>query len=294
MEGWLRKFEKEFLKKPGEHLLEIGITGSGKTQGLYWIVDGLISRGKDEIVVWFDTGKAGEILTLAKMKPVRLLIPETFDVVVTPEDKFDIEKVHFIDPKEIWNLLDEDRINVVSLYPFLMEYELYSKCFARAFKALIVYAHMYRIPTPLSIFFDEFHNIVPGHGEGESERIQRLARNIQLNVEKLRSLEVRMVATTHGWQKIRRGVRMSFNWIIARRGTNFNRQDEPKLYNYNPKFQKLQNDEAIIVYPNRIFSDIIHLPKYPDGKELGMVRYVGFKDLLDDEFDIQLIRAGKV
>lgn len=294
MEGWLKKFEKEFLRKPGEHLLEIGITGSGKTQGLYWIVDGLISRNKDEIIVWFDSGKSSEILTLATMKPIKLLIPETYDIEVISNHKFDIEKDYFMDPKEIWNLIDEDRINIVSLYRFLMDYEVYAKCFARAFKALIVYAHMYKIPTPLAILFDEFHYLVPGRGEGESSSIQTLARNIQLNIEKLRSLEVRLVATTHGWTKIRRGVRTSFNWIIARRGANFTQQDEPKLFRFNVKFQKLQNDEAVIVYPNKIFSDIIHLPKYPDGKDLGMVKYLGFQDLLDDDFEIPFGRVVEV
>ncbi len=276
MEGWLRKFEKEFLKKPGEHLLEIGITGSGKTQTLYWLVDGLVNRGKNETIVWFDTGKSSEFLTLAKFKPLRLIIPETLDIDVSlkTDNLNEIERVHVFDFGEVWRSLDKHKINVISFEPFVLHPEIYTKIVGKLFTALIRLAHDYALPTPMTIIYDEFHKVAPGQGHGLSEKHYRFGSIIQLNIERLRSLKVRFVATSHGWTKIRRGVRSSFNWFICKRGANF-ANDQPKLQRFNPLFEKLQTDECVIVYPTKIFSDIVKLPKYEDGEELGTVRYIG-------------------
>ena len=273
MEGWLKKFAKDFLKKPGEHLLEIGITGSGKTQGLYWILDGLIHNSK-ETIVWFDSGKSSEILTLAKFKPLKLIIPQTLDIEIETDHDFDIEKHYFSDFPEIWRVLDEDRINVISIWPFILEPILFTEIVAKIFRQLIRLAHEYKIQVPLAIFYDEFHTVAPARGHGLSDKHYKYGSIIQLNVERLRSLKIRFIGTTQNWTKIKRGVRDCFNWLMCRRGACFN-NDQPKLMRFNPLFEKLQTDECIMVYPTRIFSDIIKLPKYEDGESLGRVRYIG-------------------
>jgi hypothetical protein len=91
----------------------------------------------------------------------------------------------------------------------------------KLFTALIRLAHDYALPVPLAIFYDEFHKVAPGQGHGLSDKHYKFASVVQLNIERLRSLKVRFVATTQGWTKIRKGVRSSFNWIFARRGAIF-------------------------------------------------------------------------
>jgi len=162
------------------------------------------------------------------------------------------------------------------LYPYIHDPETYAKIFSAIFKSLIYLAHDAHLDyvTPLSIFFDEFHVVAPAQGHGE-EGVGKVGSIIQLNIEKLRSLKVRFVATTQGWFKIRKGVRSSFNWLLVRRGGYFS-NDQPKLQRFNSLFQSLKNDEAVIVYPSRVFSDVMHLPLYPNGEEFGRVRYRSF------------------
>ena len=61
---WERRLENEFIHRFGQHLCEVGRPGTGKTQGLYYLVDKIKDYGKEEIL-WFDIGKGDEILTLA-------------------------------------------------------------------------------------------------------------------------------------------------------------------------------------------------------------------------------------
>ena len=60
---WERRLETEFIGRPGQHLCEIGRPGTGKTQGLYYLVDKIMEAGREQIL-WFDIGKGDEILTL--------------------------------------------------------------------------------------------------------------------------------------------------------------------------------------------------------------------------------------
>jgi hypothetical protein len=283
MEGWIGRFTKEFLKRSGEHLIEVGITGSGKTQGLYWILEGLIHHSKDTIV-WFDSGKSSEILTLSTMKELNLLIPEGLDVEIESEREIDVSKTYIGDLNEIWMRLDENRINVITIWSFILDPVIFTEVVAKIFTSLIRYAHEYRIKTPLTIFYDEFHTVAPARGHGLSEKHYRYGSVVQLNIERLRSLKIRFVATTQGWTKIKKGVRDCFNWIICRRGASFS-SDQPKLQRFNPLFEKLKTDECIIVYPTKLFSDIIKLPRYDDGESLGRVRYKGVFEhsLLEEE-----------
>lgn len=272
--GWIGKFEREFLKKPGEHLMEIGITGSGKTQGLYWILDGLLKNSKNETIVWFDSGKSSEILTLAKLGALNIILPAQTEIRIECSDA-DIIQKEFINPTEIWTgLLEKDRINIVCLAPYILSPSVYTKVFTKLFTSLIRMAHDYAIPVPMALFIDEFHRIAPSKGNAIDWNQMVMGAAIQHNIETLRSLHVRLICSTHGWMKIRAGVRNSFNWIMPRRGAHFS-GDQPKLNRFNPLFEKLDTDQGIITFPTKIFTDLIHFPYYEIGEDIGSVRYVG-------------------
>jgi len=277
--GWQKRFKDECLSVFGQHILEIGITGSGKTQGLYWILEGL-SKLDQETLVWLDTGKSSEILTLALFKPLRILIPYGFDIDISLNENFkqrdqlhEIEIDYIMDLRSLWLDLERDVINVICLQPYIFDPKTYAKIFAEIFKMLIIYAHNYRLPIPLSVFFDEFHVVAPSKGHG-IVGVDNVGSLIQLNIEKLRSLKVRFVATSQGWYKLRKGVRDCFSWIMVRRGGYFT-PEQRRLNRYSRNFELLNTDSAIIVFPNRIYSDIVHLPRYPDGEQIGNIRYLG-------------------
>jgi hypothetical protein len=272
--SWIIRFTREFLKKPGEHLIEIGITGSGKTQGLYWILDGLLHNSKDETIVWFDTGKSAEILTLATMGPLNIIIPYGTKINIDFKGVADIVFVEFDDPKTIWKKLIPGRINVVCLEPFILNPTVYTKVFMKLFQELIKLAHEYAVPIPMAIIADEFHRVAPSKGNALDFKQMAMGAIVQHNLERLRSLHIRFVVSTHGWMKIRAGVRNSFNWIMPRRGAHFS-GDQPKLNRFNPLFEKLNTNQGVITFPTKIFTDVINFPLYGVGEDLGTVRYVG-------------------
>lgn len=275
--GWVPKFEDEFLSRPGEHLIEIGITGSGKTQCLYWIIDGLLKNSPNEVVVWFDSGKSSEILTLAKLRPLRILIPSGTKLEFSnmSSQMNPVTVIEFKTLEDIWStLLDKSCINVICIQPYVIDPGAHTKIFATLFSRLISLAHEYAIPVPMTIFVDEFHRLAPSKGNAIDLAQMRMGGILQHNIELLRSLHVRFICSSHGWQKIKSGVRNSFNWIIARRGSHF-AADQPKLQRFNPMFEKLQTGSCILIFPTKTFSDVIKLPLYDEGEDLGRIRYLG-------------------
>ncbi|AKB79088.1 hypothetical protein MSHOH_2605 [Methanosarcina horonobensis HB-1 = JCM 15518] len=79
MNSWEEKLFKEFIPSPGQHGLEIGNTGSGKTTLMYWLLYGFLNARTQlppdlwETLLWFDRGKSSEVLQLSRMAPVRLV-----------------------------------------------------------------------------------------------------------------------------------------------------------------------------------------------------------------------------
>jgi hypothetical protein len=267
--GWLRKFEREFIRKSGEHLIVTGITGSGKTQALYWLVDGLSLY---ETIVWYDIGKSGEILKLAEItgKPLKIFIPGGCEIEVPENVDHEIHEtsmnmINF--GREVWGNIDPDFVNILSFQPFILDPSTFTKTIAESFRSLILMAHRYEIETPISLLYDEFHNVVPSQESALDFQHYRAGSLVQFNLEKLRSLDVRIVASTHGFTKIRKGVRTSFNWILIKRISDNMGYEQRKLEKFIPMFHTLKNEEGIIVYPNKIFSDKIKLPFYGDPKK---------------------------
>ncbi len=280
---WQEAFAKQCLQVPGQHVLIIGRPGSGKTQAMYWVTDGILHEGKHETIVWFDTGKSSEILTLAALHPVTVHMPRHKGLAIEIQGKrpdLDIEVRESEDLSMVWKDLVPDRINVICFEPFVLDPEMYTVVVKELFYSLIHMAHNYEIITPLTILYDEFHRIAPSKQQGFSSQQERMGAILQQNIERLRSLGIRFAPSTQGWWKLRKGVRDAFDWIIAKRGATFDHQSEKKLARFGI-FESLRTDQCIIVPPSRSFSDIIDLPFYGDGRDLGRIRYHGIYGLDD-------------
>jgi hypothetical protein len=229
------------------------------------------------------------------MAPVRLLIPESCDIDVnffTDDDgeevqHYEIEKRYFQDPKEVWNLLDRDHINVLCLQRFILHPSLVAPTTAKLFESLILKAMNYDLRPAgysysqlkgknprVAIFLDELNNIAPSRGQGFSGD-QQAGAILQHNAEQLRSQNVRLVASSHGWRKLRPGIRSSFQFLISLRGANYPSSEQPKLYRFNRLFEKLEPGQAIIAFPTKTFTDKIRIPWYGKGEDLGYIRYTG-------------------
>lgn len=283
------KFYRQYVSVPGQHAIVVGPTGVGKTNLLLWMLQAqLLHRTKIpmkqwETIVWFDIGKSSEILNIccSLQAPCRLIIPEMMDVHVElfdPDNTYcEIEKVWITDETEIWQNLSRDRVNIICFEGFIREIDRMVPFIKRTFNSLINQALDYKLRhiTPMSIYYDEFHNICPSKGNAASQDIFKHGGDIQLNIEKLRSQGVRFNASCHKWSELRSGVRNAFMFILCMRGANFPGSEQPKLFRFNRKFEKLQTGHVMIAFPGKILSDDITLPFYARGHDFGYVYYRG-------------------
>jgi len=288
--NWLNMFRKGFVHNFGQHMLICGITGSGKTQAMFWVLHELKMAEEDgkkrkEAVVWFDTGKSDiikgstEFLTLLAFEDLNVLVPKGCDVHIKNEEIADMVKIQEFKLNNFWDKIERRRINVACIEPFLRtDTVLYGKVFVDLFTQLVDKAHNLQIKTPMAMFFDEFHRLCPARiQDAVSGEHYKLGGIIQMNIERLRSLGIRFVASTHGITKMKAAVRSSFQWRLYKRYIG-GLSDEDRMKDYKPLLMKLKEDEAIISYPNGTFSDILSLPFY--GYFGGFVEYKG--EITDD------------
>lgn len=276
MRDWQTRFETEFIKKSGEHLLSLGITGGGKTQFLYWILHGLLKK-TNETIIWNDSGKSSELLIVMQLAPVNIIMPndESLGIDINATFNADVTYSYFSSPREVWNCIDRKRINVLMIEPYIRRPKQFTEVITKIFSELIDMAHDYYLPTPMTIFYDEFHTVAPAKGHAFDSKHSEFGAEIQYNIERLRSLRVRIIASSQNWNKMRKGVRSTFTWFGINRGANFNSDEQPKLSRFNKKFEKLQTEQSLICFPDKVFTDIITMPFYGDGEDYGTIRYKG-------------------
>lgn len=286
MAGWQTYFIQHFIRRWGQHLLEIGKTGTGKTQFLYWIVDLLREYSTDEAIVWFDLGKGEEILTLIEYfgrirgEPITIATLPGCEISIDYPPGVDIEFVTVAHCADIWKMIKPGQLLIASFEPFIEDPILALAETAAMFKELSHLAHRRGIYSPTAIIYDEFHNVCPAQGygfagSGKEGRIQTQSINlIRQNVQKLRSQGLRLICTTHQWTQMNRGVRASFEWIVPRRGSIFG-WDDQRLRDFNPLWRKMKTDMCYIVLPDGQFTGSLKLPYYQDGSKLGKIWYGG-------------------
>lgn len=293
---WQKRVLNDIILKAGKHCLVQGFTGGGKTNLLHWLVSGFMSArslcpsSEWETLVWFDRGKSSEILQLCKLGPVRLLVPEGCGMELNffneDEEIFDIEQVYFSNPGQIWSSLDRDRINIICIQRFLIDPSKFAPVVAKIFKSLILDSFDYKIHPAnsdinimlprLTIFLDEINNLAPSKGQGTGTREEATAGAwIQQNIEQLRSQNIRLIGSVHGWRKVRPGVRSSFNCHIALPGAYYPASEKPRLSRFNPLFEKLETGQCCFIFEKDIFSDPFRVPWLGEGKDLGYIIYKG-------------------
>ncbi len=282
---WVRKLRQKFIQAKIQHLMVIGTTGSGKTTVMRYLADGFLEKAKRNTIVWFDSGKSHEILTLAaglsSPHPLNIILPDTMDVEIVPADgcELDIRKSFVREPGEVWQKLIRSRINVVMIEPFNRRADRFAKIVKQIFSELIDNAAEYNLPIPLRVFYDEFNKVVPGKGHALNTEHANVGADVEYSVETIRSLGVGFVASTQGWTDCRKGIRDHFTWQIGKRGAEFS---SGRISKFNSLFEKLPDEHARIIDPNKLFSDPIVIPFYGDGEEFGTVRYIGKLTTRDD------------
>jgi hypothetical protein len=285
MPDWVGAFEELFIKKSGEHGIVGGPTGTGKTQVLYHIVDGITHLHKNEAIAWMDVGKSGEPLRLMDFRPITFYIPYGCEIRIefsspAMEEKYKgrYEVKHYQDKnyEDLIRQFERDRINVMEIKPFIREPDEYAERVSLFFRTLINMAmdHKLRRISPLAIFIDEMHWVAPGQGHALNDVHNDAGKWMQMNIDTLRSMKVRLIGATQNWTKIRRGVRQAFGFIFIKRGLAFSKTDEWRLSKYNGTFERIQKSQTIMALPLRNFSDLMPFPFYGDGSEIGEIYYL--------------------
>lgn len=274
LERAYRIFDKQFLKTPGQHLVGVGITGSGKTQKAYWILKKLLDY---ETILWFDTGKSYQFGKYEEFGPlfsfgvpVHIIYPTGTAISIenspVPVTYTDCER-----PERLWDCIRPGCINIVSLARFFIDPALHAKYAQMAFNELIVLAindrKRLQHVLPLSVFYDEFSDIAPGKRMQISYSQNKIAALMAWNIKQLRSIGVRIVAFAQAWYNIYPAVRSQFSWILACRGAHFERE-EPVIAGYNRLHGSLDVWQAILWFPTREFYGRWRFPLYQTPENL--------------------------
>lgn len=284
---WKKAISKYFLKRPGEHLLEIGITGSGKTQGLYLLLNGILDSNSKETILWITCGKSSEELKLMQFLSCNFLYPSRRGLTIDLYEKtYPYTTYQFSSIPEIFAHINKKQINVLCLAPYFPDPEEYAIVITEFFKALIVFAREGKIATPLSIFIDEFQMIAPAKGQALNEMHNLGGRWMQRNIDQLRSMGVRIVGAAQGWKRVLQGVRTSFGCIMIRQGSEFPANEIKRLSDGNERWQSLEKTDMVFTFRNRFYSEPLTIPTYGDGSAVGKITYT------DDTGRIQISTMG--
>jgi hypothetical protein len=274
--NWSDALRTRFLSKPGEHAIEIGITGSGKTQGLYHLLNGIMQYSKDETILWISCGKSAEELKLMQFGKTNFIFPKnrSLDIQLKqptyPYISYEANSI-----PDIFRHINRGMINVLCLASFYPDPDEYSVVVTEFFKALITMARDGTLPTPLAVFIDEFQMVAPAQGQALSDQHAMCGRWMQKNIDQLRSIGVRIVGAAQSWKRVRQGVRNSFGIIIIRQGAEFT-TDITRLMKQNEVWQGLPKDGMVVAFRNRMYSDPLLLPSYGDGTAVGTIEYLDF------------------
>ena len=299
--NWTNAIKNRFLTKPGEHLLEIGITGSGKTQGLYHLLNGILDFSKGETILWITCGKSAEELKLMQFMSVNYLYPKNRSIKVTLfQETYPWTSYEFTSIPDIFRHINIKQINILCLAPYFPDPEDYAVVITEFFKVLIVMARDGLIPTPLAIFIDEFQMVAPARCQALNEEHGIGGRWMQRNMDQLRSMDIRVVAAAQSWRRVLQGVRTSFGCIMIRQGAEFN-NDIPRLMSANDRWQALGREDMAFAFRNRFYSDTIMLPTYGDGNVVGGITYLDLTNRqrvldisVDELLDMRKKRGKKV
>ena len=265
-------FLHKFLWKKGSHLFIVGMTESGKTQKLYWIVMWLQST--KETVVWFDSGKNGEMLPLLdlipksyreygigeyKQKPVHIICPKGCDVIISEwskeENKYVRIKNHPVvtqvpDAGSAWWAVKRDHINVMAFRRAFEQKQDRINWMAELFTTLSVWTGDGRMPhiLPMSVIGDEAHWFLAGEKlTSDQDRAQLSELITELSLED-RAYGIRLILTQQSYKGLPPGSRENLINNLLCRGAKVDASENNTLSQYNSKTSFYEPRQGMFVY----------------------------------------------
>jgi hypothetical protein len=236
-----KHFNNGFIKKPGSHLLCVGMTGTGKTMKALVLAKWCLEAGKS--VCWFDT-----------LKPDDLKINNAKPHITYTEIK---------NPATIFREIGPG-LNIISLYPFFDDTPPYVSYLSKVMHGMINDAYRKRLKvSPIQIFIDEFQDVCPAKRIHHNKNQQELAARIAMALFKLRSIGVGLTAFTQSYRNIFIATRMQFSYYLICKDPDGDPLDYigRKLSRYSNLFAGFTPEMAVLINPSGKWGpDIIRWP----------------------------------
>jgi len=256
-----KHFEKGLIKSPGNHLLCVGMTGSGKTMKAIAISKWCLDAGKT--AVWFDTWKPDDLnYLLHYTKKATILHPPDCKVIISDKTTYDITLKEIRDPKTLFREIDKG-LNIICIRQFIRDTPPFVKYMGDVMTGLIDDAFDKKIKVkPIQIFMDEFQTICPSKRLHHLRSQQMLGSKIVNNLLMLRSIGVGFCAFTQSYRNIMPATRLQFSYYLICKDPDGDLADYigKLLLRFANLFSKFTPAQGTIIHPNGRFTDIVTWP----------------------------------
>jgi hypothetical protein len=251
------RFDKEFLSIPGVHCLSLGQTGTGKTIKSFTFIKWLIEKG--ETIIYFDTGKSGEMLPLLGMGvPIHCMIPEHCSMSFR-NSPVRCETATMETPAETWEQIEPKKINLLGFRNFFVDAQPKSKYGSDLIHSLVITARKRGLPNRIALFIDEFHELCPSYGLMENKYLKESASRTTVALKTLRSEGIRIIAIDQAWGDIFSNARRQFPFILASRAPSFGK-DAGRLASF--PFHDLTVECGRMIFPQREWAGVWKFPMF--------------------------------
>ena len=243
-----REVEKGLMyTEPGNHILIIGATGSGKTSTLLKVTYNLWKEM--ETVIWRDDANL-EFLSVVHAAPIKLYLPEGCDLHFervlrgAMRDRVERAEYDWHHPEKMFPTYDRDKFNVLLFDLFTTDPKTIVTFWTKFFWEIYRYKRA-QIRQPWALVVDELNDLAPGKARGTFTGQLTPSSRIYSSLKKFRKMNLRVVGTTHNYNDLHAPLRGQFNYNILKR---MRRDMVPsRFFNFAHTIERMKVNECIIV-----------------------------------------------
>jgi hypothetical protein len=279
------EFFKQVINKNGMHIFPMGQTYSGKSQKVRHFLKWIAPK---ETIIYIDTGKPGDMQLMFTLgKPVQILVPYgcRLELRGTVPCEYIITPV--FDPKQYWNEIKKDWINIISLQNFFLEPDNHHRYVRQMFRNYLLDAKLgkHKHFTPCTIVADEAQSILGSGRVTASTEAKATGQDAANIMRQIRAMGERWMIVSQSYYDIIGGARENAPCYVVCRGTKVDRRDNSVLHYLSGFAETCEPREGWVVMPNGRYFDRTDSLKFP-LYEIPPIRVI-YRNFVDEEHDTQ-------